>query len=300
MIEQTQTHPLVINIYIPFCVSRCPHCNRDIQVADETTRHCYVEALQREIQAAAPDFSDAMVESVCFSGGSPTCLAKEDFIALAQCLRQNFSLVDDAEITVETMPNRVDASWMVAFQQAKVTRLSIGLVTGHARDAARIGLPASIGSMETTLILPQMFGLKSYETELLYGLPGQTPQSFSLSLRFAVRYHAPEITLSRWQPVGTLPAPLPKEEEIQQMLEYAAQHLTEKGYCKETAGRWILPGHSSHMRQAIKSGMDLLSFGVGTESFTEGIRYTTTSRLGTYLYHSDEPDQIYTVLSRNK
>lgn len=298
MTQQTPARRLVVTVSVPFCVSRCPHCSRPVLTADEKTRHLYAEALEREIRAAAPDFGDAVVEGICFSGGTPTCLDQRDFVHLARCLEQSFTLSEDPEITVETLPNRVDAAWMLAFQQARVNRLSVNLVTGHAKDAARIGLPASPGSMETTLILPQMFGLRSYEVQLLYGLPGQTCRSFGLSVRFAVQYHAPEITLAPWQPAGEWAAAVPAPEEVEAMLAYADRHLREKGYLRQRPGCWVKPGHSCRMAGALAEGVDHLSFGVGTTSRTEGITYATTSRLGTYLYHADEPDRIYTVLSR--
>lgn len=293
---ETPSRPLVIEIRIPFCSSRCPHCDQPVLQADPSTRSLYTDALCRELTASAPDFACRRVQCVYFSGGSPTCLSQEEFTRLALCLQKHYDLEQGAEITVEALPNRLDAGWMVTFQTARVSRLALGLVTGHAGDAQRIGLPASPRSMENALILPQMFGLKSYEAQLLFGLPGQTEQSFEKSLRFAVRYHAPEILLSAWRPVGQPSAPLPGQAAIRRMMDCTARHLTEKGYTSPSPGYWVLPGHDCRFQALLNSGAERLGFGLGAESFTDGIRYKTTDRLGQYLYHSDQPDQIYTIM----
>lgn len=289
--------PLQLYLYIPFCRTRCAFCSWDVRQADEATRRAYGEALLREAQAAAPDFSSSVVESVYFAGGSPTALPQDVFVRLCRQLRSLYRFAADAEVTVEAAPNMVDASWMVAFQHAGVTRLSLGLVTGHSREAERLGLGWGLGSTETALILPQMYRLHSYESRLLYGIPGQTASSFRLSLQTAVRFHSPEITLEPYQPAGSQ-APLPDPAQAEPLLRYAAGHLTEKGYAEYRPGAWAKPGFACRHRLAKESGGDYLSFGLATRSRTDGVYYQTTSDLGTYLYHTGEPEQLYTVLAR--
>ncbi|MCD8023270.1 MAG: hypothetical protein LUF30_09985 [Lachnospiraceae bacterium] len=286
-------------------------------MADPATIRAYVKAILREAEATAPDFEDSVVESICFAGGSPTSLDPEDFIEIAKSIRKWYPVAEDAEMTVAVYPNRVDARWMVHFQRAGVNRLSLDLITCNVKDAARIGVPATGGSMENALILPQMFHLRSYEACLNYGFEGQTLQSFRTSLRFAVRYNSPEITLTRVQAAvkpeaglqtvsgrfETVASQMPDEALIAQMLGYAHEHLTEKGYVEYRPGCWAVPGHERRERffpdAAGAEDSDYLSFGLGTRSRTDGVLYSTTSALGIYMNHSDEPETIYTVLSRS-
>lgn len=345
--------PLQICIYIPFCPPKSVPRGRSAQMADPATIRAYVKAVLREAEVTAPDFEDSVVESICFAGGSPTSLEPEDFIEIAKSIRKWYPVAEDAEMTVAVYPNRVDARWMVHFQRAGVNRLSLDLITCNVKDAARIGVPATEGSMENALILPQMFHLRSYEACLNYGFEGQTLQSFRTSLRFTVRYNAPEITLirskitvrseagsqtilqtseagmltgSRMPETGmpqndrdqtgltekngtekvtgqTVVSRVPDEALIAQMLGYAHEHLTEKGYVEYRPGCWVIPGHERRERffpdVAEADDSDYLSFGLGTRSRTDGVFYSTTSTLGVYLNHSDEPEKIYTVLSRN-
>lgn len=85
-------------------------------------------------------------------------------------IRELFSLAADTEVTVEALPNRVDASWMVAFQNTGVNRLVLGLATARIPELERIGSANNMPSSETSLILPQLFHLPGYEATLLYGI----------------------------------------------------------------------------------------------------------------------------------
>ena len=153
--------PLQLYFHVPFCRTHCAFCNKRVFVADEATRQAYGKALLKEAEAAAPDFAGSVVQSVCFGGGCPTLLPQEQFVSLCRHLRQLYHFAKDAEITVEAAPNRVNAGWMVAFQHAGVNRLSLELVTGHSALVEQLGISWSLGSSETSLILPQMYGLRS-------------------------------------------------------------------------------------------------------------------------------------------
>lgn len=298
--------PLHLYVNIPFCAQRCAFCSQRVYIMDTQRQLSYCEAVKREMTAAAPDFEGSVVRSILIGGGSPTVLPQEAFLALVRHMKACFCVAPDAEITVEASPNRVDASWMVAFQHAGVSRLSLGIVTGRQRECERLGACWNIPSAETALILPQVFGLKRYEATLLYGIPGQTAEQFAVSLRFAVRYHTPEITLQRMtRPTGSAWAALapsmpagPDEAQIHAMKAYACEHLEGKGYTEYRPEHWAKPGCASRHLLARESGEDYLSFGPGTNSMTHGVAYHTTDHLAAYIAAPDDPAAIYTAARR--
>lgn len=107
--------PLHLYLHVPFCVRRCTFCNQKIYPATPETCKAYANALLAELEATAPDFSGDPVQTVYWGGGSPTALSQDDFARIMRRIRELFSLAADTEVTVEALPNRVDASWMVAF-----------------------------------------------------------------------------------------------------------------------------------------------------------------------------------------
>lgn len=302
----TAKRPLHLYLNIPFCPARCAVCNQRVYIAGEAEQRAYAAALVREMEAAAPDFGGSCVQSVCIGGGSPAALPEDVLASLIRRVRALYDVAPDAEITVQAAPNQVNASLMVLFQNAGVNRLETGLVTGRQRDCDRLGLRWNIPSAQTVLMLPQVFSMKHYAASILFGLPGQTQAQFGVSLRFAVKYNAPEILLSRFaQPTGEawtkLPAcgeALPEAEPLEAMLAYAREHLAQKGYREYLPLCFARPGFESRHLIGRESGEDYLSFGAGTLSRTDGIVYSTTDNLRAYMNAPDDPAAIYTVRQR--
>ena len=101
--------PLHLYLHVPFCVRRCTFCNQKIYPATPETCKAYANALLAELEATAPDFSGDPVQTVYWGGGSPTALSQDDFARIMRRIRELFSLAADTEVTVEALPNRVDA-----------------------------------------------------------------------------------------------------------------------------------------------------------------------------------------------
>ena len=147
-------------------------------------------------------------------------------------------------------------------------------------------------SSETSLILPQLFHLPGYEATLLYGIPGQTAANFATSLRFAVKY---KVSALRLDPL-TLPKGVEEtvcRDEVPAMLDYAARHLTEKGYHEYLPGRWAKPGQECRDLLARQSTENYLSFGPGTTTRVDGGLSRTTENIAVYTLHPQEPELLY-------
>ena len=151
--------PLHLFLHVHFCVRRCTFCNQKIYPATPETCKAYANALLAELEATASDFSGDPVQTVYWGGGSPTALSQDDFARIMRRIRELFSQAADTEVTVEALPNRVDALWMVAFQNTGVNRLVLGLATARIPELERIGSANNKPRYEPSLLLPQMFNL---------------------------------------------------------------------------------------------------------------------------------------------
>ena len=78
--------PLGIYLHIPFCVRKCLYCDFLSAPADEQTKTEYVEALLAEIRAQAPLYSDYVVKTVFFGGGTPSLLPGKELFRIMECL----------------------------------------------------------------------------------------------------------------------------------------------------------------------------------------------------------------------
>ena len=250
----------------------------------------YLNALKQDMRTSSAEFADLEIRSISVGGGSPTILQPQQLSALLKEVRSLFCVAENAQVTVETDVTDLTSSWMVHFQNMRVNRIMIELLTGRHSDYERYLLPGSIAGAQTALMLPQIFSIRDYAAVILYGLPGMRDRDFLVSTRFCCKYHAPEIIFRRflpvnhalWQSLGQ--PPLPDEESAAAVTMRAREHLLEKGYQEYVPEHFALPGFIPI--QALAEA-EQLGFGPGTQTITKSRQYRTTGILRKYLQENE-------------
>lgn len=179
--------PLAIYAHFPFCAARCAFCPF-YRYADPADWRPYRDALLRDIDLAAAPFATAPApDAIYFGGGTPSDLPGEALIVLVNQIRARFPIHADTEITVEGRPATLDPAKVAALRAAGVNRFSLGVQTfdGRVRQAMgrRLGDDA---------LLPRLreIGRAAQGApviiDLIYGLPGQTDESWERDLGHAI------------------------------------------------------------------------------------------------------------------
>ncbi len=96
--------PLELYIHIPFCIKKCGYCDFLSMPADEDTRRHYVNVLLQEIWQKSKALPDYEVISLFFGGGTPSILPGGQIAKIMETVGQTFSLIPNAEITIECNP----------------------------------------------------------------------------------------------------------------------------------------------------------------------------------------------------
>ena len=178
--------PLGIYLHIPFCVRKCLYCDFLSAPADEQTKTEYVEALLAEIRAQAPLYSDYVVKTVFFGGGTPSLLPGKELFRIMECLRQNFSFAPEEEapeITMEANPGTLTADNLEWYRRAGINRLSIGLQSANDRELKALGRIHTWGEFLNSFKLAREAGFSNINVDLMSALPGQTPQAWMDTLK---------------------------------------------------------------------------------------------------------------------
>lgn len=173
--------PCSVYIHIPYCRSRCSFCNFYYGKASEAEIADYAALLAREITEWGPRIRGT-VNAVYFGGGTPGLLAPEDIRRVLSAVRESVPLANDAEITWETRVEGLDGARLDAVLENGVNRFSIGVQTFDT--ALRRSLGRSSGKETVLETLSRLAGRNqaAVTVDLLYGLPGQTPQSLAADL----------------------------------------------------------------------------------------------------------------------
>ncbi len=146
------TETLGVYISVPFCKAKCTYCNfaSGVHGAGEHAR--YIERVCAELRSAGQFAASVgaelprVVESVYLGGGTPSLLAPELLRELFACLREEFAVAAEAEITIECAPGQVSGAFLQAMLEVGVSRVSLGVqsfVDAEARATGRSHTGAS-------------------------------------------------------------------------------------------------------------------------------------------------------------
>ena len=205
--------PATVQLYAHFalCQSSCRFCQyfhvvpRD---GDQVSRYTdYLVALLGRYRAA---LGRVEISNVYFGGGTPSALPTAELGRFLDAFEQTFRV--KSQFTCEAHPNTLDEAKLVRLGRAGVNRLSMGLQSFDPAVLKKIARTnPSLARVEELVRCARALGMWT-NTDLVLGLPGQTPDSFHADLdRLLTVARADCVTVYRYQPVERL-AEAPAEE----------------------------------------------------------------------------------------
>jgi oxygen-independent coproporphyrinogen-3 oxidase len=240
--NQTPPVPLSLYFHIPFCDTLCFYCACNKVVTKNRTRAVpYLEHLHKEIALQAALFDrDRMVDQLHWGGGTPTFLSHDEMRALMGVTREHFRLYDDdsGEYSIEVDPREANAATLAVLREIGFNRLSLGVQDFDPRVQKAVN---RIQPEEITLgVLAEArrLGFRSISVDLIYGLPLQTLESFTLTIDKIIAANPDRLSVFNYAhlPRQFMPQQRIKEEELPspaeklEILKMCSERLTAAGY----------------------------------------------------------------------
>jgi oxygen-independent coproporphyrinogen-3 oxidase len=180
---------MALYVHIPFCKKICFYCgcNACTMKNDEQVQH-YLAALHTEIRKVSKLLDPARtVTQVHFGGGTPNVLPAEKLKRLMDLFRSEFHFAPDPEIAIELNPAYLDEAYVRELLESGFNRFSLGIQDFNTDVLSNVNREPSALPVDT---LVQMFRSGSEKAavnlDFIYGLPGQTPDSFQKTLEQAI------------------------------------------------------------------------------------------------------------------
>ena len=250
---KTTKHSVGIYIHLPWCISKCPYCDfNSHRLKTPLQETAYVEALlkdlDQEVNAAGTPLE---VSSVFFGGGTPSLFSPAAVGRVLAKMRTRVSIRKGTEITLEANPASADAANFEGYRRAGVNRLSIGVQSFDDEKLKSIER-AHDGSEATRAVqAAQSAGFERINIDLMYGLPGQTPEqaiadvnrALELDVRHVSHY---QLTLEPNTRFYHTPPVLPSEESIHEMESACRAQLARGGLRRYEISAFAAPGHECH------------------------------------------------------
>ena len=186
-------------VHIPFCPTRCSYCSFATNVAAESEIAAYLNLLLQEIRYTGERFRahGQKVESVYVGGGTPTTLNEAQLTQLIECLRDSFGLsLDGMEFTIEAgRPDTITKAKLRALRDAGVDRISINPQSMKQETLDRIGRSHRPEDIVRAFSDAAEVGFRTVNSDVIAGLPGETPADFAETLRALEALGANNITV---------------------------------------------------------------------------------------------------------
>lgn len=177
--------PCGLYVHIPFCETKCGYCDFYSVALKDRNPTPLVDCIGRELRQRVNGHARA-VRTVFFGGGTPTILPLGELARLLNFLNDEVDVCQLEEFTVEANPATVDDEKAELLVSAGVSRISMGAQSFFPDELAtleRIHSPEDIAPSVATL---RRHGVGQINLDLIFGIPGQTLETWSQSLARAI------------------------------------------------------------------------------------------------------------------
>lgn len=291
--------PLSLYIHIPWCVQKCPYCDFNSHALKGDVPHQeYVDHLLADLDADLPLAIGRELHSIFIGGGTPSLLSAEAMQALLDGVRARIPLTPDAEITMEANPGTVEADRFSGYQRAGINRISIGVQSFDPQKLTRLGRIHGPDEAKRAAHLATGLRLRSFNLDLMHGLPDQSLDEALDDLRQAIALNPPhlswyQLTIEPNTLFSSRPPTLPDDDALWDIYEQGHALLSAAGYQQYETSAYAKPGYQCQHNLNYWRFGDYLGIGCGAHgklTFSDGrilrtvkVRHPRGYMQGTYL-----------------
>ncbi len=154
----------------------------------------YVDALIIELQSMAKRFSDIIIKTIYFGGGTPAILYNGAIATIMKAITSNFNVCIDAEITLEANPKTITRVKADEYISSGINRISIGLQSSDNNILRRLGRCYLVDDFRESVSIINKAGLNNISVDVMYGLPDQTIQHHIDAIDLAIESGATHVS----------------------------------------------------------------------------------------------------------
>ena len=290
--SQDSARPLSLYFHLPFCKNACYFCGCSVVFTSKEDKMLrYVEYLKRELKILSQHLDcKREVIQMHFGGGTPTFFSAAQLKIIIDEIKSYFpNFVKGAEISCEIDPRHINEDQMKVMSEAGFNRVSFGLQDFNEKVQIAVHRVQPYSITKDAMDLARKYNMHSVNTDLIYGLPFQTLETFKETLALALTLSPDRFAVFNYAHVPWLKktmrkideTTLPLPDEKLQIMQYTIDFLTSNGYKMIGMDHFAKPEdelfkaiekgelHRNFQGYTTKGGADLI--GVGLTSIGEGV-----------------------------
>lgn len=268
--------PLSLYIHIPWCVQKCPYCDfnshaqKGVIPEKEYIQHLLAD-LSQDLTAYQKAIGERKIHSIFIGGGTPSLFSAEGIQYLLAEIQKRIAFEDQIEITLEANPGTAEAERFLGYVQGGVNRISMGIQSFEPEKLLKLGRihnrEEAIQAVEFAKNAASL-GLRSFNLDLMHGLPNQSVSQALSDLKQAIALNPPHLS---WYQLTIEPntmfyyrqPTLPDDDELWDIFEQGHQLLTSAGYEQYETSAYAKKGYQCQHNLNYWRFGDYLAIGCG-------------------------------------
>ena len=294
------SNTLGLYLHIPFCRSKCDYCDFYSLAGQEDLMPEYQKALLAHIEECASHGKQDVVNSIYIGGGTPSWYGAERVKELLGAVKKHFKLSRDIEITMEANPDSVDLKTLRTVRRAGVNRISMGMQSACDGELQCIHRPHTFQQVVDAVAVARKAKIKNLNLDLIYGLPGQTEESWHNTVEQALALEPEHLScygliveegtpLARRVEEGL---EIPDDDTQAALYLWTVERLAQAGYEQYEVSNFAKAGYQS--RHNLKYWMSMSYMGIGAAAHSDfgGCRYSYVPNVEGYIRGVLKGDQL--------
>ncbi len=272
-------------VHIPFCLRICPYCAFFKHTPGAVSMRAFVQALLTEARLRLS--ADSRLLSLYFGGGTPGMLSPTHLSTLVQGLKQYMDFSHLKEWSFETNPATITPTKARQWADLGITRVSLGAQSFLPTELRFLGRDHSPSQIVDGVRMLRDAGTPQVNLDLMFCLPGQTPDDWRYSLQQAIACEPDHIstyslTLESGTPFESLSPP--SEDTEAELYTMAHELLTSAGFSHYEVSNYARsPATRSLHNLSCWRGEDYVGLGPGACGTLQGLRYANEGNTNTYI-----------------
>ena len=260
-------------VHVPFCHAKCWYCDFYSVASDKTKGH-YVEALAREWLLRRGEIEESTLSTIYFGGGTPSILTEPELCSISEWLPKSDRIL---ETTIEVNPEDVSMKKSFLWQKyLGVNRVSMGIQSLIDGELKSVGRRHSAEDAIRAVDVLRRSGIENVSLDLIYGLPGQTPETWKKSLTRVLEMEPQHLSayMLSYEPGTRLTTRLSlgkiketDEDTLLAMYDILCETTRSYGYEHYEISNFARPGLAARHNSAYWTGEPYLGLGPGAHSF---------------------------------
>lgn len=279
-----------IYIHIPFCKQACHYCDFHFSTSVKKKGEL-VNMLCRELVLRKDELGENKVQTIYFGGGTPSLLSSEELKQIFKTINANFTVAEDAEITLEANPDDLSREKLELLGNSPINRLSIGVQSFFEEDLKLMNRAHNATeALESIQMAKEYFD--NISIDLIYGIPDMSEERWKKNIEMALDLGLPHFScyaltvephtaLKKFIEKGLIK---PVDDEAAKVhFDILTETLKKAGFIHYEFSNYGKPGYFSQNNTAYWMGKPYLGIGPSAHSYDGESRKWNVSNNSLYI-----------------